>query len=461
MKNIIIFALLILIIFPSVLAINIQVETQSSDEVIIQEINKPAIFNLEITNMGGSDSFAFYNIQSFRMTPMGTIPIANKETKNVEVTFFPIQDNFETTSPYQIIEYYIKATDGTQEKQQLTIKVLKLKDVFEINSDKIIPGANEINVSIRNKEDIDFENIKVKFSSTFFESKKEFSLEPKEEKTFKIKLEQEELKKLKAGFYTLIAEVQTKEKKARVEGTIHFDEKSDIVTDEQSSGWFVNTYKISRTNKGNTLNNFETRIEKNIVSRLFTSFSPQPDSSERDGSTVEYYWNQDIKPGETRDIIVRTNWFYPFFVIIFIVAIVFLAKRLSQTDLVLKKRVSFVRAKGGEFALKISITASAQKYIEKVRIIDKLPPLVKIHEKFINEKPIVNEKNKTLEWNFEKLEAGEIRRLSYIVYSKVGVLGKFALPSTVALYQKNGEIKESTSNRAFFIAEPNKDKFVD
>ncbi len=48
--------------------------------------------------------------------------------------------------------------------------------------------------------------------------------------------------------------------------------------------------------------------------------------------------------------------------------------------------------------------------------------------------------------------------LSYIVYSKIGVLGKFALPSTTAVYERAGEVHETTSNRAFFVAEQKQDK---
>ncbi|MEK6913465.1 MAG: hypothetical protein AABW47_02225, partial [Nanoarchaeota archaeon] len=117
-------------------------------------------------------------------------------------------------------------------------------------------------------------------------------------------------------------------------------------------------------------------------------------------------------------------------------------------------KVSFVRAKGGEFALKVSVIVSARKYVEKVHIIDRLPPLVKLHERFGGELPKkVDERNGRMEWDFAKLQAGEARIISYIIYSKVGVLGKFALPTTKAVYEKDGEVHESESNHAFFIAD--------
>ena len=83
-----------------------------------------------------------------------------------------------------------------------------------------------------------------------------------------------------------------------------------------------------------------------------------------------------------------------------------------------------------------------------------MPPLVKIYERFLNERPSkVDEAKKRVEWGFEKLEEGERRVLSYIIYSKVGVLGKFALPSTTGIYELQGKIKETTSNKVYFVAE--------
>ena len=154
---------------------------------------------------------------------------------------------------------------------------------------------------------------------------------------------------------------------------------------------------------------------------------------------------------------VRTNWLFPLLVIALIIAIVLLTNQYTRTNIVLKKRVSFVRAKGGEFALKVSVLVNARKHVERVNVIDRLPPLVRLYERFGGETPTrVDEKNKKIEWNFERLEAGETRMISYIIYSKVGVMGKFALPRAAAVYEKEGEISEAESNIAYFVAEPRK-----
>jgi hypothetical protein len=140
-----------------------------------------------------------------------------------------------------------------------------------------------------------------------------------------------------------------------------------------------------------------------------------------------------------------------------VILIVALTKYYSRTDLILRKKVSFVKAKGGEFALKVSIIVHSKKHVERVNVIDRLPSLVKIYEKFGGEKPTrVNEKGKRIEWDLDKLDAGETRMLSYIIYSKIGVVGKFALPEATSIYEHEGKIHESSSNKIFFIAEQRK-----
>ena len=293
------------------------------------------------------------------------------------------------------------------------------------------------------------------FSSAFFKTQETFTLGPKETKNFSIELNRDDFLNLVAGFYTIRAEVEAGNKTTNVEGIIEFVEKELVVTTKKNYGFFIRTQIIEKKNDGNTLISSETVVKKNILSRLFTNFNLQPDVVERQGGKIYYTWNHEIKPGETAEVEVKTNWLFPFILILFIVSITVLAKKYSGTNLVLRKKVSFVQAKGGEFALKVSIFINSKKYIERVNIIDRLPPLVKIYEKFGREVPTrFDEKTRRIEWNFEKLEVGETRVLSYIIYSKVGVMGRFALPTATAIFEKEGVIHESESNRAFFINEP-------
>ena len=449
--------LLILLILPSVLAISLKVEKQSSDEVMIIGLKDSTIFDLKITNLGATDSFEFYNLLGFEMFPVGTTPINQWQTKNIELKISPIGE-LSSRGTYTF-NYFIKGQDSSEITQELTFKIIDLKDAFEITAGEIDSASNSIEIYLHNKVNFNFEEVNIKVTSAFFEFEETFSLTPNKRKDFTVQLNKEDFKKLTAGFYTLNIEISVKDEKIKLEETIKFTESNLLITTKKDYGLVVNTKIITKTNEGNVLEKSVTTLEKNIISRLFTSFSPEPDIVGRQGTAVFYTWSREIKPGESLEIIVKTNWLFPFLGIFFIIVISILTKQYSGTDLLLRKKVSFVKAKGGEFALKITVFAKAKKYVERVSIIDRLPALTKIYERFGGEQPTrVNEKNKRIEWDFEKLEQGETRVLSYILYSKIGVVGKFALPPTTAIYEREGKIKETESNKAYFVAEQKKEK---
>ena len=455
MKKLFIITLFIfaILLVSSVSAINVQVEKLSDGEVLVIDTEKPVVFDLNIKNLEARDDFEFYNLLGFEMFPIGTINIGSNAVKKTELKFSPLGSISERG--FYTISYFIKASDGSQQEERLTFKILELQDIFEVGSSRIDVDSNSMEIFIKNKENFDFGEINVNFSSAFFKTQETFTLGPKETKNFSIELNRDDFLKLVAGFYTIRAEVEAGNKTTNVEGIIEFVEKELVVTTKKNYGFFIHTQIIEKKNDGNTLISSETVVKKNILSRLFTNFNLQPDVVERQGGKIYYTWNHEIKPGETAEVEVKTNWLFPFILILFIVSITVLAKKYSGTNLVLRKKVSFVQAKGGEFALKVSIFINSKKYIERVNIIDRLPPLVKIYEKFGREVPTrFDEKTRRIEWNFEKLEVGETRVLSYIIYSKIGVMGRFALPTATAIFEKEGVIHEAESNRAFFINEP-------
>jgi len=451
MKKIIVL-LAFLMFLPIISAINVEVEKQSSNEILIPKLDRPVVFSLDIRNLAAVNNFQLYNLLGFEMFPKGTIRIENNQTQNIELKIKPLGE-FDYTGNYEF-EYYIRGNDGSEQKETLIFKIGNLEDVFEVGSGEVNPESNSINIYIKNNENFDFEEINATFSSVFFEFEEKFELGPYEKKEFERQLNKEDFKKIIAGFYTLSAEVQVDDQKTGTEGIIKFAEKDIVISTSKNYGFIINTKVIKKVNEGNVIAPSETVIKTNIISRLFTSFTPEPAIVERIGANVYYTWSQELRPGEEVEITIKTNWLFPLLLIILIVAVVIVAKIYTKTDLVLRKKVSFVRTRGGEFALKVTIFVRAKKYIERVNIIDRLPLLVKIYERFGSETPTrVDEKTRRIEWNFEKLEQGEVRVLSYIIYSKVGVLGKFALPSAAAIYDKEGQIKETTSNRAFFVAE--------
>jgi len=449
-KLVLLFAFLL--VLPSIFAMNLEIEKQSTNEVMILGLNEPAVFDLRITNLGSSENIMFYSFFSQDVYPKGTINLVGKSVQDVSLKIYPPE---KIKTGYYTFDYYIRNDEGEELPQKLTVNVIEFEDAFEIGSADFDPESKTLNVYIHNRVNFNFENVSVAFSSSFFDFSKEFNLGPNQRNDFTVSLDQEDFKKLMAGYYTFNANIETKGVKANLEGTLKFSEKDILTTNKKIYGIIINTNLIEKTNKGNVLTGTETVVKKNIISRLFTSFNPEPNLVEREGFRIYYTWNNEIAPGEVLKITVRTNWLLPLAIVLLVFLLVVFVKKTSNRNMVLKKKVSFVNAKGGEFALKVTILVEAKSYIEKISIIDRLPFLTKVHEKFGGERPSrIDEKNKRIEWNFEKLQAGERRVFSYIVYSKIGVLGKFALPSATAVYERDGNVREVQSNKAFFMLEP-------
>ena len=452
MKKIGLFVIAFLLVLPSVLAINIDVEKSTITDVVIVGLNEPAVFELNIKNEGGDNTFEFFNLFGWTMEP-DEISIDKGDTATVQLKVYPRSDleirNFYT------LPYFIRAKDDSEIEQKITVKILDLEDMFEVGADSFNPEENSIQIYIHNRENFDFEDLNVVFNSKFFEKEETFNLGAHERKDFNVSVDKDDIKSLTAGFYTLAASVSMGDLSSEVQGSIKFDEKDIVETVTKDYGLIVSTKIFKQTNEGNAIQDAEVSFKKNLISRLFTTFSPEPSVVERQGGSIHYTWEQELKPGEELEVIVKTNWLYPLLIIILIIVIVTLVKKITTTDVVVKKKVRFVKAKGGEFALRVSLFIQAKKYVERVSIIDRLPALMKLYEKFGGQEPTkINEKARTLEWSFEKLEEGEIRTLSYVIYSKsVGIMGKFALPPAVVIYQKEGEIKDTESNKAYFVAE--------
>ena len=446
-----------ILVIPTIFALNLEVTQPTAKSAMILGLDKPAVVDIEIKNKGMPDNLQFYTYFTSSMFPKGTVEINGGETKIVRLEFYPPERI--KSSGYQTFDYYIKGQDGSEIKKSLTINVAELDEAFEIGSGEVNLDEETLDIYIHSKVNFNFENLKVKFSSPFFNFEEEFNLEPNQRKDFVVELNQEDFKKLIAGYYTMDAKVQIGKLDAELEAPIKFIEKDILTETKKDYGFIVNTKIITKTNEGNLVSDTQTVIKKNIVSRLFTSFSPEPDLTDRQGFNVYYTWNSEINPGESYEIKVKTNWLVPFLIVILIVVIVGVTKYYSNRNLVLRKRVSFVRTKGGEFALKVSVFVHAKNFIEKVNVFERVPQIMKIHDKFGIEKPVrIDEKARKLEWHFDKLEKGETRVLNYILYSKVGVVGKFALPRTNALFEREGKIRERNSNQTFFVIEPSQKK---
>jgi hypothetical protein len=438
--------MIFLISFSSALSI----EKNPVSNVIIPEINHPAHFELTITQ-ASLGSYNIYTLTDVRLEP--ATPFALNEGLNkIDVYVYPTEQLKERG--FYSFTFTLNRDTEESYNDKLTVKVVDLKDAIEINSDSNNPETGQIKFYIRNNEKASIKNLKAKFSSILFDFEREFDLDEYEKKEIIVNVDEDELQKTKAGSYIIKAEFETPKGKSAVDGKFFIGEKKEIKTQQDSSGFLIYTKTINKINTGNVPEVVEVFIKKDIFSRLFTSFNQEPISVERSGFNVEYLWNKRLEPAEVFTVKTRTNYIFPLLIVVFAGILIIGFKRYTQTRIEAKKSVSHVKTKGGEFALKIKLTIKAKKNVQNVSLIDKVPPVVKVYEKFETVKPDkIDAANRRIRWDIGDLNAGEERIFSYIVYSKIGVVGKFSLPEALVVFEKNNEIHEIESNKVFFLSE--------
>ena len=442
-----------LIILNLVSAINLDVSVTPILDSVITDLNEPAIFDLTIRNLGESENFEIYSLVGIDISPEDSFFINSGATKVIRITVNPQEHITPQIRPYTF-EYKIKNSKNEVQKEKLTIKIIELKDTILITSENIHPNSDKILISIKNKIAYNFNALTIKIDSAFFNYEDTMGLLKEETKEIELEIDKNKLKNLVAGPYLVNSRIEAKGKKADVEFIIKFLEQEGIETTEVKEGLLIQRQEVTKTNVGNTLKTIKITTKRNLISYLFTTFDQIPET-ERQGFQIKYTWEKELIPNEEFKLIIKTNWFYPIIIVLFVIIFFILTKRYIESDLMVSKNVSFVKTKGGEFALKVTIKTKAKNFIENIHLIDKIPHLVKLYEKFGAITPDkIDTNNRRLEWNIETLNKGEERIFSYIIYSKIGIIGRFELPSAKAIYEKQGKIKEVESNRSFFINEP-------
>lgn len=428
--------------------------TQDSlDVTVIPDFNQPGKTTLTITD-AVEGNYNIYTLTSVKLLPEEGFYL-NSGKNTLEVSILPRDDLEPFGTVYYNFGYVIRNKDNKQDfSYKMAVRVVAVEDALEISSDTNSPDSESITFYVRNREDIDLENVNMEFSSIFFDFEETFNIKANEKKEFTVK-PKTDIKKVEAGSYLVKAIVNTDRGEKEMEGRIFLGEKKGVEVKEETSGIFVKTTETSRVNFGNVYETVSIEVEKSILSRLFTSFSIEPDTVNRDGFTIYYSWERTLGPAESFDVKVSTNYVYPILIIVAIILIILGFKRFTETKIEIRKSVMPVKTKDGRFALRVRLNILARKRVENVSLVDRVPAIVDIHEKFDNVfKPSkIDTKNRRLQWDLGELNPGDERTFSYVIYSKVGVVGKFGLPRALAVFEKNGEIHEVESNTVYFLAE--------
>ena len=444
---------IIVLIFPIVSAAELSVKKIEKEPVLIFGIERPAKYTLFIKNEDISDSFEIYSLVGVSIEPKELFSISSGATKELDIKIIPHKETLEEIRGNFVFDYEIKGQKTGFFKDTLKIKILEIQDALDIRFPNIKPSDDEINIMINNKEKFNFEGLKIILSSDFFNYEDTISLPANEIVNLTIPINNQEIQNLLAGEYNIKISLENENAKESIEEKINYLEIGGISVSTESEGKIVKRKTISKTNEGNIPVMEEISDKRNLFSRLFTTFSPAPVRSEKSGFFVEYFWAEKLEPTESLVVTSVTNYTLPFAILIAIILIVIAMQLYLYRTLGLEKRVSLIKTKGGEFALKVRVNVKARRKADNVQIIDTTPIMAKLYEKFGKKPDRIDEKSRRLFWTIGSMNRGEERTISYIIYSKMQVIGTLTLPAATAIYQREGKIFNVISNKTAFVAE--------
>jgi len=442
--------LIAVLLFVSIVsAINITVEKKDITPVVVSELKAPAVFEFTITNNGAADSIEVYSLVGVTFEPKEKFNLPSG-TSTKEIKAYPTEEIRATKDTYAFT-YEIKGSDTNLFRDTLTIKIVKLKDVFEITPQSIVFGSNNAVVRVRNVNNIEMNDVTFSLKSSFFDGEKTISLKPFESIDIILPVKSG-ISDIAAGSYVVTAKIEVDDVNAEVKSNVNYLQEKSVATSEKKSGFFVVKTTITKTNNGNLAVSENTEVKKNILTRLFTTFSETPLTTERKDFMVYYKWGNELNPGESMTLEVKTNYTLPFLLILLIILGVYFVYTFSRTTVVLKKRCSFVKTKGGEFALKVILNLKAKKAVDNIEIFDRIPMATKLYQK-AGMPHGFDEKNGKLSWKVDKLNAGEDRIFSYIIYSNIRIVGRLELSPATAHFVKEGKPTYIHSNRTYFVSD--------
>jgi len=462
LKKSVIFLGIFLLLANACYATNFDITSDVVKDTIIK--NGDAIFNINIRNKQGfADSITY---------------VLSDLTWDWEKKFFNLDNNedvdfeFVLTTPEEItpgiynfnLKVYSQNDPDIYDYESLIVKVLDYSDLVDIEdlADAIPLGldprkSNFVKLDIKNTNNLELENINVKLESEIFNKEFVYDFSPLEGKTEEFYIDVED--SIKEGSYD-VRVYATQDDNILIDRIDKVNVKfySDIQENqEESSGFLVKKLIIMRENKGNIDSVEEYRLSLNSFEKTFTRTSPKPTNIEKIDNMYYYTWNFELGPQESYKIIIKTNYRDPILLLILVGFMIWLLINILQSGLTLKKKVLTLRTGAGISDMKILliIKNKGNKIIKNVKLIDKLPMVVKTPEEYGTLKPSEIKKsyegNKMLIWNLDNLIGKEERVISYRIKLNLEVLGKFGIHRAAAVYRrgKTSVMVKSNSNVVF------------
>ncbi|MDP4012323.1 MAG: hypothetical protein Q8R00_01845 [Candidatus Nanoarchaeia archaeon] len=399
---------------------------------------------------GSLDIFPFSKFARAILIEPAIISLGYKETAEAEVSIRSLDDAESNKNHASTIE--IKSlTSEYKSSATLNTFVISDKDLIQIvlkTPKLIIPGKlNTLEVILKNRGDVEFENLEFYLTSEVWKENEIISFEPNEEikRYYEINLPPG----TKSGEYNLVGRLYNAEE-LKGEGKVNFrvgrnadlKEKEDV-----EKGFLAEKIIIINLNEGNAPVESSFDYQAGFFTRLFTSVSP--DAEVISGS---YVWNFAVEPADDYIIEIDTDYKPGLLILIVLGSLFGLVVYVLSRGVRVKKRLFKIRSTGDEKEVKVMLHIKNRdnKEVHNVKVVDLLPSVVKPtghYSTLVPDKIEQGIRGMRMIWTLETLAPGEERVLSYNAISDVAFVGDLRIPpASVQYFNRKAKFVLNKSN---------------
>jgi hypothetical protein len=454
MKKIIILYLFSLILLSSFVSAQLlEVKSVSINDALAKEVNMSATFNVTVINTNDyKETFEIDTLLDMELSPTGFMEIPAKSTLVIPIEVRPSAYLKSKYSDVHSFSYYVRGLSSGTVNYVFNIKIVSLRDALDIKIPATVRLSDKnLVVIIENKENM-WVNGNLKVSADMLSGSKEVTIAPLSKQDIEIPIE---TVRKTAGKYLITSDFETPDYTLEKKEEIVLEPSVEIKSDESRTGSiFVYTSSVEKTNTGNIKTDSTIMITKTAVASWFTTFSQTPNQIERKGMSFVYSWTKKLDLDESFEIKAKTDYSLPL-TVLFIVAISLIMLAIYfQKQIIIRKRTARVKTSTGGFALKVQLNVKCIRgEAREVTVTDFIPIFAQLYDKSAPLPPD-RKVGRALTWFLGNMIKGEEKTITYIIYSRINVVGKIELPVARGSYKsKRGGSKHVNSNNVFILAE--------
>jgi len=435
-------------------------------------LDEQAFYNITIINSKESDEHYQIYTPDVSWIISTTPTVSEVEANDRETFLLKIDPKTYVSVGHHSLRINVKET-STNELEQLIVPIYIKSTIpdtrtyepsIEVDVDmpqKIDPREKvNIEISLRNRNNLNIEELIVRLESKLINKEYAIPFSGLEERTDELVFQLDPLVAPQEDTLTIIL-IRNNETVNRVYKQYQVIAYADLIEDKSiNRGFLKTTHIIEIYNDGNIEKSGEYRLDTNFFKKLVTFKNLDTVSSREEPGYIIFEYT--LQPQETQIIKVTINYGIYIYTALFIILIIILYFTLRSPVLVKKeaKVIGSMKKEGAsEIKVMLHIKNRSQKSVENIKIIEKIPRLVKFEKSYYigtmaPDKVIEHAKlGTTIRWNINSLEPFEERIITYKIKSKLNIIGGFSLPKVIIRFETvNGKERTIYSNKCKILS---------